>query len=263
MTDTDTEPTTDTPTREPASVTATLATLAFELGPIAKGDRMTGAAGNYNYRGIDALLRKLSPLMSAYGVTFVPRVMKREVESVNVGRDKVWRLVTLTVRYTVTGPAGDSIEVTVCGEGMDGGDKAANKAMTSAYKQALVQCFAVADGHDDPDNMATPEDAGLRREAAPARRAEGRAAAPAARPQTTHPVINAQGDRTEEEVAIRAIIGNLPDEPSAVLRSAFGQQFGSGLVALDPARHAEALAWVTQWVENNIAPTETNTGEPQ
>lgn len=241
---------TDEPTTEPTTLTVTeaLARLSFELGPIAKADRMTGAAGNYSYRGIDALLRKLSPLMAAHGVTFVPNVVERIVEPITVGRDgKQWRLVTLLVRYTVTGPGGDSIEVTTCGEGSDAGDKAANKAMTSAYKQALVQCLAIADGHDDPDDFASEPAEPARRAPSPAReRSNG----------SSHATrVTAAGDRSDEETAIRAVLRDLDDDAAAALRAAFGERFGSGLVGLDVERHAEALAWVKDWTFTD-APTD-------
>lgn len=243
----------DIPLDAAPSVTEALARLSGDLGPIAKGDRMTGAAGNYAYRGIDALLRKASPLMSASGITFLPTVVERHVEEVAVGRDKVWRLVTLLVSYRITGPAGDSVDVTVCGEGMDGGDKAANKAMTSAYKQALVQSLAIADGHDDPDHTGTPEDAGARpaRAATPGRSRPARNGSPATDHATA---VNPAGDRSEAETAVRAIIGNLPADAQSSVKAAFGEQFGSGLVNLGVEHHAAALGFVEAWVAEHIVP---------
>jgi hypothetical protein len=49
----------------------------------------------------------------------------------------------LHIAYTFYGAAGDSITSEVMGEGMDSGDKAANKAMAVAHKYAIMQLLSI------------------------------------------------------------------------------------------------------------------------
>ena len=62
--------------------------------------------------------------------------------------------VYLTVRYDFYGPAGDSISATVAAESFDSGDKATAKAMSVAFRTALLQTLALpTDEVDDPDHV--------------------------------------------------------------------------------------------------------------
>jgi len=59
----------------------------------------------------------------------------------------------LKIKYKFMASDGSYVTATVIGEGMDSGDKAANKAMSIAHKYALFQVFAVAtEDLIDPDS---------------------------------------------------------------------------------------------------------------
>lgn len=140
-----------------------LAEVMATLGPIGKNQTMSAGKGGetYQYRGIEQILDRLTPMLAAKQVVPWPRVVDRQLELVERGQFKnIWRLVTLTVEYRFVGPAGDVFPpenlppIVTCGEGLDNGDKAANKAMTAALKQALTQVFMVAAGQADPDHEA-------------------------------------------------------------------------------------------------------------
>ncbi len=140
-----------------------LAEAMATLGPIGKNQTMSAGKGGetYQYRGIEQILDRLTPMLAAKQVVPWPRVVDRQLELVERGQYKnIWRLVTLTVEYRFVGPAGDVFPpenlppIVTCGEGLDNGDKAANKAMTAALKQALTQVFMIAAGQADPDHEA-------------------------------------------------------------------------------------------------------------
>ena len=57
---------------------------------------------------------------------------------------------TATIEYNFYDESGESISVTVVGEGMDSGDKATSKALSIAYKYAMFQTFCIPT-EDDPD----------------------------------------------------------------------------------------------------------------
>jgi hypothetical protein len=57
----------------------------------------------------------------------------------------------VVVTYVFTGPAGDSLIACVPGEAMDAGDKSTAKAMSVAFRTALLQSLALPTDDVDPD----------------------------------------------------------------------------------------------------------------
>jgi len=97
----------------------------------------------FMYRGHDDVMNALNPLLSEYGVFFVPRVLERITDQRQTRSGGVMYEVNLLVEYTFYGPLGDSFTASAWGEGTDSGDKSTNKAMTMALKNVLAQTFAV------------------------------------------------------------------------------------------------------------------------
>jgi hypothetical protein len=60
--------------------------------------------------------------------------------------------VKVKVTYTFIGQAGDAISATVVGEAMDAGDKATAKAMSVAFRTALLQALCLPTDEPDPDS---------------------------------------------------------------------------------------------------------------
>lgn len=96
----------------------------------------------YPYRGIDDVLNALHPLLAQYGVFPVPEVLECVQTERDTRNSRVLHTI-LTVRYTFYAEDGSSVATTVKGEGMDNGDKSMNKAMSAAFKYALIQIFAI------------------------------------------------------------------------------------------------------------------------
>ncbi len=62
---------------------------------------------------------------------------------------RVGNLTTVNVTYRIANTEGDDyVDVVSTGEGADTQDKAAGKAMTYAYKYALLRTFAIPSGED-------------------------------------------------------------------------------------------------------------------
>lgn len=142
------------------------------LPAIGKDQVMSGGGVRYNYRGIEDLLPHFKGLFTAHGVYVTPEHALISDESYDVpkkgGGSTRWRHVTILSDFTFHGLDGDEVRVTVLGEGKDSADKAVLKAMTSAYKYALIQTFCVADASDDPDREAVPRESGAVTPMAPA-----------------------------------------------------------------------------------------------
>lgn len=105
----------------------------------------------YKYRSIDDVLNRLAPLLAKHRLCALPKVRKRQATE-RLGENlQLLTHVALRVSFTlVSADDGSSHSVEAYGEALDGGDKATAKAMSAAYKSAMVQafCIPVADLED-------------------------------------------------------------------------------------------------------------------
>ena len=112
----------------------------------------------FRYRGIDAVMNALNPVLQKHGLFCVPEVLHqtREERETKMGNTLLYSI--LTVKYTMYAPDGSSVSATVIGEGMDSGDKASNKAMSVAFKYAMFQIFCIpTEEMIDPDSETPPD----------------------------------------------------------------------------------------------------------
>lgn len=127
-----------------------------DIGAIGKDD--FNPQQKYKFRGIDAVMNALNPVMRKYGLFCTPEVLNqvREERATTTGGTLKYSL--LTVKYTVYAPDGSTVSATVIGEGMDSGDKASNKALSVAFKYAMFQLFCIpTEEFVDPDAETPPE----------------------------------------------------------------------------------------------------------
>lgn len=141
------------PVDVPTPIQQVLKQIMAEVGPIAKDSE--NREQHFRFRGIDAILNEASPLMAKYGVIPVPRVVDRpEYEAQQTAKGKAMTSCRLVVEYRFYGPAGDHLAAIVPGEASDLSDKATAKAMSVAYRTALIQVLAIKTGDPDPDEDA-------------------------------------------------------------------------------------------------------------
>jgi hypothetical protein len=120
------------------------------VGGIAKKDR--NQAQGFNFRGIDSVVNAVSPQLQKFGVVVVPTVEDYSYDTVEIGRNRTaMGHVKVKVTYTFIGASGDAIKTTVVGEAMDSGDKATAKAMSVAFRTALLQALCLPTDEPDPD----------------------------------------------------------------------------------------------------------------
>lgn len=134
-----------------------LAAIMDELPAIPKMRKMTEGPAKYSYRGIEDIDVKLKPLLAKHGVTFVPRPRQFEVREMTTKSGARNDEVLVLVDYTISGPDGTFVMGGGLGQARDTSDKAANKAMTAAYKQVLTQTLCIVEEADDQDNERPPE----------------------------------------------------------------------------------------------------------
>lgn len=139
---------TDTPTIIQALVNA-----KRSIGAVGKGER--NQQQQFLYRGVDAVVNACAPALIEQGIVVTPEVVEHSYETVEVGSKKtLMGHVIVAVKYTFWGPLGDSVSSTVVAESFDSGDKAAAKAMSVAYRIALLQTLSLPTDEPDPDSMS-------------------------------------------------------------------------------------------------------------
>lgn len=111
----------------------------------------------FNFRGIDAVMNHLHPLFAKHGVVVMPEVLEERAEerTTKSGGNLIYRV--LRIAYNFVASDGSQARAVVVGEGMDSGDKAANKAMAVGLKYALTQMLLLPYDEVDPDADTPPE----------------------------------------------------------------------------------------------------------
>lgn len=135
----------------PLSIYAALANVMAEVSHVAKRD--FNDHHHFNFRGIDAVVNAVGPALRTHSVIVVPQVRAINYEKVTTANGKPATACRVQVAYVFYGPAGDHIESVVIGEAWDNGDKAAPKAMSVAFRTALLQALALPTDDRDPDHQ--------------------------------------------------------------------------------------------------------------
>lgn len=134
---------------------------AMIYGLIGQAMREIGAIGKesknqqqgFMYRGIDAVMNALNPVMSKLGLFICPEILEQTREERVNAKGTTLLYSILKIKYTMYAPDGSNVSCVVLGEGMDTGDKASNKAMSVALKYACFQLFMIpTEEMVDPDS---------------------------------------------------------------------------------------------------------------
>lgn len=134
-----------------------LARARADMPRVGKRDRFEGGnAGRFNFRGVDRVVNATRPVLARHGLVVVPELLgvdRRDVPR-SSGQGKSTETV-VRVQYHVIGPQGDALPVplVVVAEALDTADKGAAKAMSVAWRTALIQLLHIATGDPDPDSV--------------------------------------------------------------------------------------------------------------
>lgn len=153
---------TNTQQQDQPTVQQAMITVMKAVGAVRKDGR--NKHQGFNFRGIDAVVNAVSPALQKAGVVVTPELQNYERRTMQTNKGNAMNSVDVIVRYTFTGPAGDTISATVPGEAFDSGDKATAKAMSVAFRTALLQALALPTDEPDPDeevHYAVPQGHGV------------------------------------------------------------------------------------------------------
>jgi hypothetical protein len=130
-----------------------IADVSAELARVGVAKTSKNEQQGYRFRGIDAMYNALAPLLAKHGLVILPRFLSRTVTERTTAKGGVLFYVVVDVEFDfVAAVDGSRHAIRLYGEAMDSGDKATNKAMSAAYKYAVMQAFCIpTEGDNDAD----------------------------------------------------------------------------------------------------------------
>lgn len=219
------------------SIIQLISGVSKTVGAVKKDQR--NQIQKFNFRGIDQVVNATHEAFTAHGIVAVPRVTEKDVREISSSGGKRQAWVMLTVEYTFYGPDGDSVVAEVASEATDMSDKATSKAMSVAYRTALLQVLHLPT--DDPD----PDSEYVERGGAPSAPSKPRQPQGAAEARKSEP--EAQPDPTEFKRAHVTKLLKARKVPADHLKL-FLAELGdySGLSAVNNVEHLDS---VRNWAE--------------
>lgn len=131
------------------TIHARMADAMSAISAVAKSD--PNQSQNFNFRGIDAVLNTVGPVLREHKIVLLPVADPPTLDTYQTrnGATMTHAILPVTIRFC--GPEGDEVECRVIGEAADAGDKVLSKAHSVALRIALLQVFAIPTDEPDPD----------------------------------------------------------------------------------------------------------------
>jgi hypothetical protein len=106
----------------------------------------------FHFRGIDGVVNAVGPALRKHKVIVTPELLELRTGQAQIGSNRSNVQTTdVIVCYRFTAEDGSSLAATVAGSAMDSGDKATPKAMSVAFRTALLQALCLPTDEPDPD----------------------------------------------------------------------------------------------------------------
>lgn len=129
-----------------------LSAVMNDVQGVGKDDWNDAPGAKYNFRGVDAVINAVGPVLRKHGVIVVPELVSADYETVIVGKNRTeMASVRLQVKFHWFGPEGDEVVASVASESFDSGDKATAKAHSVAFRTALIETLCLPTNDHDPD----------------------------------------------------------------------------------------------------------------
>lgn len=224
------------------NVTQALAAVMAEVRGVGKDGFHDAPGAKFKFRGVDAVVNAVGPALRNHHVIVVPQLLDVTRRDVSTSGGKASRETCVTVKYVFTGPDGSTLEAVVPGEAMDSADKGTAKAMSVAFRIALLQALCLPTDDADPDSHHYEREAPQQRPAQPPQQ-RSNAAEPSA----------AEAARADLRAKVKA--ANIDGK---ALADKFLQQYGEELSTCTDATRITAFAKL----QNLSADSRVNGGAP-
>lgn len=137
---------------EQITVHQAVANVMREVIAVRKGER--NSHFNFNFRGIDAVMNAVGPILREHGVIVVPHNMEATYAPMTTAKGGAAMNVQVRNTYRFYGPAGDYFDTVATGESIDNGDKGTAKANSVAFRTCLLQALCLPTDEPDPDSFS-------------------------------------------------------------------------------------------------------------
>lgn len=128
-----------------------LSAVMRDCKAVAKRDR--NEHQRFLFRGIDAVVNAVGPILRDHAVIVAPQVRTVEYDVVQTSTGKPATACRILADYVFMASDGSHITTTVAAEAWDSGDKAAPKAMSIAFRTALLQALCLPTDEPEPDSQ--------------------------------------------------------------------------------------------------------------
>lgn len=142
----------------PEQIVVLLAKASLTVKSVGKSGK--NQKQNYRFRAIDDVIGAVNPVLGECGITLTREIVSMDRgEAIRTSSGGSMRVTVLHCRFTFTAPDGSYLASEAIGEGMDSGDKGANKAMSAALKYALCHTLLIpTEDRSDPEwDRAKPD----------------------------------------------------------------------------------------------------------
>ena len=119
--------------------------------PVLEPEKAPGGGIAFKYRGVDATVAHVTPLLNEHGVFITPSGMEHIVTENVLQNGKTVKTSQVITTFTVYGLLGDSFTVQTAGLADDFSDRSAAQAQSVAYRVALLQLFHIPASGKDPE----------------------------------------------------------------------------------------------------------------
>lgn len=134
---------------EGSTIVPLLTKIMQDVGAVTKKD--VNDQQGFIFRGIDAVVNAVSPALIEHGVVVTPNVHTVDYHDYTSRNGALMTSCRVVVEFVFRAPDGDTVSAIVPGEAADSGDKATAKAMSVAFRTALLQSLTLPTHDRDPD----------------------------------------------------------------------------------------------------------------
>lgn len=132
------------PTAKPKSVLEALHSVQKSLATQGMAKEGANTFDGYNFRGIDQVYNNLGPLLAEHKLLILPQVLDRSEQVYTNAKGTQMVRTVLRVRFVCKAVDCDGEEhIESFGEAADRSDKSTNKAMSAAFKYAMINAFCI------------------------------------------------------------------------------------------------------------------------
>jgi hypothetical protein len=142
----------------PPRVYKAISALAAELSQTGIPKAHLNLQDEYRYRSIDDVLNRLAPLLPKHRLCVLPTVLERQSQDCVAPGGQALTRVSLKVAYDIVSTIDASLHrVEVFAEAHDEGDKGTAKALSAAYKSAMLQAFCIPVSDSEDSDARSPK----------------------------------------------------------------------------------------------------------